>query len=254
MGNLKQNLNQNNTRMKLSLIIAGLALSTAAKKFNPKRTPESMRGLNEDRFEVVDGKKVGTDALNYGALEDAGEATVYCLRESRAFDKYCHQYNAKEGKAVRYADFTVDGDCTSWEDEDGEPTTESVYCLAQDCMFDYCLWRRDEQLATCEAFVADWEAAVAAATTAADGEDQCQKIKFGVCVSTKEAITVGDYTGRNIRFAQRKNGFKRPGWGNVYNYNNMHDDLDTNDATDGEFVSAVCTEYYDDLDTLGDTY
>merc|ERR1712073_28785 len=138
-------------------------------------------------------------------------------------DKYCHQYNAKPNK-VKYGDFTVDGDCTSWEDEDGEPTTESVYCLAQDCMFDYCLWRRDQQLETCEAFVADWEAAVDAATAAdAEGVDQCQKRKLGVCVMTRAAITVGDYTGRNIRRGQIKNGFKRPGWGQVYNYNNMHE-------------------------------
>merc|ERR1712156_112795 len=253
MGNLKQNLNQNNTTMKLSLIIAGLALSTQA--FNPKRTPESMRGDNTPRFTEDDnGKKVGSDALNYGALEDAGEATKYCLKESQAFDKYCHQYNAKPNK-VKYGDFTVGGDCTSWED-DGEPTTESVYCLAQDCMFDYCLWRRDQQLDTCEAFVADWESAVNAATAAADGEDQCvpKRRKQGVCLMTKVDITVGEYTGRNFRRAKTANGFKRPGWGQVYNYNNMHDDLDSNDATEGLFESDVCDLYYEDLAILGDNY
>jgi len=36
MGNHKQNSNQNNTTMKLSLIIAGIALSTQAFNFNPK--------------------------------------------------------------------------------------------------------------------------------------------------------------------------------------------------------------------------
>ena len=128
--NLKQNLNQNNTTMKLSLIIAGLALSTQAANFNPKRLPESMEGENAPRFTENDnGKKVGSDALNYGALIDAGEATKLCLKESQAFDKYCHQYNARPNK-VKYGDFTVDGDCTFWEDENGEPTTESVYCLA----------------------------------------------------------------------------------------------------------------------------
>ena len=84
--NFKQNLNQNNTTMKLSLIIAGLALSTQAKRFNPKRLPPSMSGLNADRFTEVDGKKVGTNVLDY---EDS-DATAYCLRESKAFDKYCH--------------------------------------------------------------------------------------------------------------------------------------------------------------------
>ena len=67
-------------------------------------------------------------------------------------------------------------------------------------------------------------------------------------------MTVGGYTGKNIKAAQKANGAKRPGWGNVYNYGNMHDDLDTNDATEGEFSSDVCTEYYDYLDDLEETY
>ena len=54
--------------------------------------------------------------------------------------------------------------------------------------------------------------------------------------------------------AQKKTGNKRPGWGNVYNYNNMHNDLDTNEDTEGEFTSAVCTEYYADLEDLQATY
>ena len=133
--------------MKLSLIIAGLAFSTQAANFNPKKLPADMAGLNEPRFTVTDGKKVGSNALDYAALVDAGEATAYCLRESKAFDKYCHQYNAKPNKPPRYADFTAEGDSrdcyAEWEDGDDEPTTEAAYCLAQDCMFDYCLWRRD---------------------------------------------------------------------------------------------------------------
>ena len=199
-----------------------------------------MRGLNVDRFTEVDGKKVGTNALDYEDYENSG-TTAYCLRESKAFDKYCHQYNAKEGKPPRYADFTggPEGDSLGcedgWEevDEDGDPivTTEAAYCLAQDCMFEYCLWRRDQQLVTCEEFVDDWEAAVEQATLDANGEDQCRKTKLGVCVATKVDVTVGNYTGRSIGKAQKKNGARRPGWGNVYNYNNMHADLDTNEDT-----------------------
>ena len=93
---LKQSLITYNTTMKLSLIIAGLALTTQARRFNPKKLPASMVGENEPRYTVDDdGNKVGSNALDYDALEDAGTATAYCLRESRAFDKYCHQYNAK---------------------------------------------------------------------------------------------------------------------------------------------------------------
>ena len=98
--------------MKLSLIIAGLALSTQARRFNPKALPPSMVDLNEERFtEDDDGKKEGSDALNYAALADAGEATSYCLRESKAFDKYCHQYNP--GRQLKYADFTDGSDVPS---------------------------------------------------------------------------------------------------------------------------------------------
>ena len=71
---------------------------------------------------------------------------------------------------------------------------------------------------------------------------------------TKVDITVGEYTGRNFRRAKTANGFKRPGWGQVYNYNNMHDDLDSNDATEGLFESDVCDLYYEDLEILGDNY
>ena len=28
----------------------------------------------------------------------------------------------------------------------------------------------------------------------------------------------------------------------------MHDDLESNEATDGDFVSAVCTAYYDEIE------
>ena len=121
-------------------------------------------------------------------------------------------------------------------------------------MFDYCLWRRDEQLETCEEFVADWEEVVDQATADAGGEDQCAKRRFDVCVKTKVAVTLGDYTGKGIKGAQKKNGAKRPGWGDVYNYGNMHDDLDTNADTEGDFVSQVCTDYYAYLDDLEDTY
>merc|ERR1719330_1758873 len=110
-----------------------------------------MVGFEEPRWTEIDGQKVGSHALDYAT----NGATAYCLRESKKFDIYCHQYNAGPDQLPRYADFTAEG-----EDGDGEPTTEGAYCLAQDCMFDYCIWRRDERLIACEAFVAKWEGAV----------------------------------------------------------------------------------------------
>ena len=41
---------------------------------------------------------------------------------------------------------------------------------------------------------------------------------------------------------------EEPGWGDVYDYGNMHADLDTNEDTEGDFVSDICTAYYDHID------
>ena len=67
-------------------------------------------------------------------------------------------------------------------------------------------------------------------------------------------ITFGNYVGKKAMKAQKKSEYKRPGWGNVYNYGNMHDDLDTNEDTDGDFTSAQCTLYYEELEKLQATY
>ena len=39
-----------------------------------------------------------------------------------------------------------------------------------------------------------------------------------------------------------------PGWGDVYDYGNMHGDLASNGG-DPEFDNAVCDEYYELIDT-----
>merc|ERR1712242_401991 len=50
------------------------------RRFNPKALPEDMEGENQARFTVDDdGKKVGSDALDY----EASGATAYCLKESK---------------------------------------------------------------------------------------------------------------------------------------------------------------------------
>jgi len=41
---------------------------------------------------------------------------------------------------------------------------------------------------------------------------------------------------------------EEPGWGDVYDYGNMHADLNTNTETEGDFVSGVCTDYYTHMD------
>ena len=234
--------------MKFTLI-AGLALSVQARKFNPKRTPEEMLGQHRPRFILDENDKpLGSDALKYQELADAGTDTGYCLKEARMFDAYCHQYKAKEGKAPRYADYTEAEDnrecLLNWEEDES-----AAHCLAQDCMFDYCLWRRDEQRKQCDIFVQEWNEEVAIASAVA-GEDVCKKERGGICIMTKVDITFGDYVGRKPQKAQKKSEYKRPGWGNVYNYGNMHDDLDTNTDTNGTFTSDQCTLYYSVLDEL----
>ena len=60
-------------------------------------------------------------------------------------------------------------------------------------------------------------------------------------MKTKVDIEFYDYTGKIAKKAQKKSDFKRPGWGNVYNYQNMH-----NDMLDGEFpdLDGQCDLYY----------
>jgi hypothetical protein len=68
--------------MKFALI-AGLALSVQARRFNPKQTPEEMLGQHRPRFFLENDKPKGTHALDYQAVADSGEHTAYCLREAK---------------------------------------------------------------------------------------------------------------------------------------------------------------------------
>ena len=93
------------------------------------------------------------------------------------------------GRIPKYANFTnADGEC----DYDAG-SLEQLACLGQDCMFDYCIWRRDQYL--------------------------------DACVEADEIID-------------------RDAWGDVYDFGEMHADLVSNEATDGEFDNATCDAYY----------
>ena len=218
--------------MKLSLILAAIAVSAQA--FNPKKTPESMKGKHELRWTLNESdKKEGTDAIDTAeAIEDGARAI--CLRSVQMFDSYCHQYKVGEGsaKAPKYADYTDEsGSCNGWAE-----TNEKAHCLAQDCMFEYCLYKRDEHYADCEALADEWEEAIA------DQGVVCSKEKKGTCLKT---ATVVDFRGspeKTFMKVSRKHN-KRPGWGQVYNYGNMHNELNSN--TGGDFVSTTCDTYYE---------
>ena len=131
------------------------------------------------------------------------------MKGVRQFDAYCHQYKINEqklarGKIPKYADFTVEGSCDAYApevDEDGEQihTLEQLACLGQDCMFDYCIWRREEYLKECIANNGDLE---------------------------------------------------RDNWGDVYNFDAMHGDLEYDENPEGQFVNQTCVDYYDVKEVL----
>ena len=190
-----------------------------------------MVGAHEPRWFTNDaGKKEGTHVYDVADELAAGNYEL-CIKEAMKFDEYCHQYKIEEDsdKTPRYADFTdAAGDCGFWS-TDGSLTHEEGHCLAQDCMFDYCLYKRDEIYDGCNALAAGWAAEIAAQGV------ECRKEKHGVCLKTKTNV---DYAGiETMKFSTIKKEFnKRPGWGQVYNYGNMHNELQSNNA-DGNFVS-----------------
>ena len=221
--------------MKVSLILAAIAVSAqAGRKFNPKRTPKSMKGEHEPRYTIdaVTGEKEATNAINVAA-ELADGARELCIKEAQMFDEYCHQYKIEfdSEKTPRYADFTADGegDCGFWGNIDDNLTHEGGHCLAQACMFDYCMYKRDEIFDGCNALAKGWEEEMAAQGV------ECKVEKHGVCLKTKGKV---DYAGieTNMFKKVKKVLNKRPGWGQVYNYDNMHNELQSNNA-DGNFVS-----------------
>ena len=106
-----------------------------------------MEGKHQARWTDSGDGPVGTFVGDYQSIAEE-DVKGKCVEAMEAFDSYCHQYNVPNGvtKAPRYGNYTnlgegVVGDgtqCDDWQDEQ-----EKFYCLAQDCMFEYCLWRRD---------------------------------------------------------------------------------------------------------------
>ena len=138
--------------------------------------------------------KFGTDALEFGELRlllgglDRG-AFRKCRRGAMRFDRYCHQYRVNdnaiaEGVIPKYADLRnderpkLDSDGEEEVDSEGEVIMEKFcnfdvedddgladglvdqfYCLGQQCMFEYCIHRRNEWLDECITEEGDVEAA-----------------------------------------------------------------------------------------------
>ena len=154
--------------MKLSLIACALGLATAydIPELNPKRRPRSMKSLHRARWVDNGDGPVGTFVGNYEGIA-AEDVKGTCIKQMKAFDSYCHQYAIPNDsdRAPRYGDYTDlevgevgDGSqCDQWD-----KPTEKFYCLAQDCMFEYCLWRRDTYIeGACLIIAENWLEAVA---------------------------------------------------------------------------------------------
>jgi hypothetical protein len=90
-----------------------------------------------------------------------------CRKGARQFDAYCHQYNVRDGhrrKTPKYTDYKIypeeqpdeeqpDGEQPDEEQPDGfceftDQLSQAV-CLREQCMFEYCLFRRNEWIDDC---------------------------------------------------------------------------------------------------------
>ena len=139
------------------------AIATYALAYDPQADfPE---GINEDvrlRWKRAEptregkrGKKEGLEAIKRDVLMEKladldRAAKKKCARGVRKFDAYCHQYKISQkkvdrGEIPKYADFTNEAGECDYDVSEGEEL-EQLACLGQDCMFDYCLFRRDEFL------------------------------------------------------------------------------------------------------------
>lgn len=203
--------------MKITLVLASVAAYVYAGEgeccedlgeYDPKCIPEALEGPDnwKQRWEEdtrPNGKKmkIGSHSVKRSQLKGLPRQ---CKKGARQFDKYCHQFKIKDGnrrKTPKYTDYTKGTGVCAFEDDD----LSQAICLGQQCMFEYCIYRRDEWLEICE--------------------DEDGEVELPV---------------------------EEPGWGDVYDYGNMHADLNTNTETDGDFESGVCTEYYRFMDENGD--
>ena len=156
--------------MKFSALAAIAALTSAklyricdeGESYTRKCIPESLVGEWKARYtpeertiedrrgrEVTRNVPVGTDAYT---LEELGALDRACRKTTLAFDSYCHQYRFREDSDVeedkvdipKYADFRDDDGACAYDED-----AARLQCEYQQCMFEYCLHRRDQWVAQC---------------------------------------------------------------------------------------------------------
>lgn len=186
-----------------------------------------MVGDHTQRWSDDSGSKVGSDQFEFSDIgADASEdINGYCASQADDFDKQCHQFSRSTGSGnPRYGDYTDGGKREGAQCNDWQTDVEKSYCLGQDCMFDYCLLRRDQYVEDCLALAAAWVQAI-------DGK-QCKKGKTdsnGKCWRLQrkgDAVPVTAPDGSSAdhwSFERARNDLlPRPNYNNdVYNFDNM---------------------------------
>ena len=119
-----------------------------------------MKGDHTQRWTNGSPGKVGSDEFEYIDVGSTAAKDIrnWCKRQADEFDKECHQYPRTTGNGnPRYGDYTdgsgnTDGtQCNNWTTDE-----EESFCLGQDCMFDYCILRRNQYMEDCLALAEDW--------------------------------------------------------------------------------------------------
>lgn len=159
-----------------------------------------MNGKHQARWTDSGDGPVGTFVGDYQSIA-ADDVKGKCVASMKAFDTYCHQYKIANGstEVPKYGNYTNLGEgmvgdgtqCDDWEDDQ-----EKFYCLAQDCMFEYCLWRRDTYIeGACLVIAEYWLDAVAESGQDCQKEDDqqnCWKVRENVFVDAVESDDEGD--------------------------------------------------------------
>ena len=111
-------------------------------------------------------------------------------------------------------------------------------------MYEYCIWRRDEYIASCEAFPTLWAEAVDQVGCKKEEQDgTCKRLNEKVAFTLRPGVT----TETNNRKAAEKRLSKRPNWKGVKDLDEMHNDLiEVADGTLG--FEASCGDFYEFVD------
>ena len=98
--------------------------------------PEGMGDPTARYYLNTNDAKTANNKYAYSSLTQA-----QCKSDARTFDNWCHGFD----DSTIYADYQVDGSCDHLQDD-----TLQIHCLAQQCIYEYCIWKRDVHVLECE--------------------------------------------------------------------------------------------------------